>query len=330
MGSLRVQEYGQRHLVFWVGASLVLLWLWGMPFYLESTRYALSLGAGVRGSYQLATHANTLLAAATAVYWANIWARCRSVGKWGTALAAGGAIGLLASLLVRRIEAGNDSGGTLPVLYEVVLLATAGAVIVYLLIEGYYRSQAAGGFVMTVVMGAVACEIWLVSQGLSDLPGGTAPYWARAQSFAHVLGYGAFCLATSAGLAMLFWRPTPAAGRRTPGRRTPPSRENLEHFLAVCLVVGFAVFALAVALEAERAHQVWGRYWSGEAFGPWGLSVLLIYAIPLYLRSIKRLSGTRLAWFAISSFALSLLGFVASNLMLLGWEPVRGVLAFLS
>ncbi len=179
MGSLRVQEYGQRHLVFWVGASLVLLWLWGMPFYLESTRYALSLGAGVRGSYQLATHANTLLAAATAVYWANIWARCRSVGKWGAALAAGGAIGLLASLLVRRIEAGNDSGGTLPVLYEVVLLATAGAVIVYLLIEGYYRSQAAGGFVMTVVMGAVACEIWLVSQGLSDLPGGTAPDQAR-------------------------------------------------------------------------------------------------------------------------------------------------------
>ena len=154
---------------------------------------ALALGSraelGGPEVFRWITYANTVLAASTVLYAAYLWLPSEApVGRAASGLAAGGAAGVLATLLL-GLATGADRG---PGLHEGTSLFAAAAVIAYLALERTYGTRSAGIVVMSVVMVAVLCEMWMIRNGLTGagaLRAGFAGYWIEGHRLAVCLGY---------------------------------------------------------------------------------------------------------------------------------------------
>lgn len=113
-------------------------------------------------SHRLIGYANLLLLISSVLYLAHFCLKARVLGRWATALAALGALGLVAGLLVHTAK----SYGLQPnppdfftSLSEVMTLFCAFTVILYLVMEKVYRTRSAGAFVMPIVAAAVLFEM---------------------------------------------------------------------------------------------------------------------------------------------------------------------------
>lgn len=185
------------------------------------------------------TYANTALAASMAMYTTHLWLRTELVGRAATALATVGALGVLAGLALGALQTGAARIG----LYEGTALFSSAAVLAYLCLERAYRNRSAGIVVMSAVMLAVLCEMWLIVHGLAAPgrpPDGLAAYWEAAHRFAVSLGYCALALA--GGLAAV------GLARRSSGE----ARESVATLFAV-LSVGAPVLLLGVCMGAVWA-----------------------------------------------------------------------------
>ena len=197
--------------------------------------------AGLSDALRWVTWANTALAASTVLYLVYLWFRSEPTGVAASALAAGGAAGLVLTLALQSRGASSSGLG----LFEGTALLSAGAVLAYLAMEGAYRNRSAGIVVMPAVMAAVACEIWLIDNGLASAgypPGGLAAYWEASHRFAFCLGYCPLALAAGLALAASLGRPLP----------DPAARGAM----ATALGVGAPLIALGAGMGTVRALVV--------------------------------------------------------------------------
>jgi ABC-type transport system involved in cytochrome c biogenesis permease subunit len=296
---------------------LVLLWLGGMPFYFQDVVALLQLDGEVPGSYRLATSSNTLLAASTALYLANLWLDGRGVARLASSLAGLGALGLLTDVALRAFWP-EISGRAVSALdsaeYEAVALWVAVATVTWLAVEGGFRLHPVGAFVMPVIMCGVVAEIWLINGSTAGTGfavfSGLAAYWGQAFIVAQFLGYGAFLLAACLGvLYLLFhdWEPRERAARRA------PALWRLYELMVAALSVGLPLFAIAGIMLVGRAVDGSGSGWAGAAV--WTPLVLGTYGLLLWLLFRGPMAGPRLAWGSILGFGVTLLGYIAVHLL---------------
>lgn len=194
---------------------------WGMPMAMSGIALlalvAFMAGAGTADgrpdSLWGVTCANTALAGATLLYLSYQWCQTEIVGRAATALAGGGALGVVG---IVAISALRDHGSG-PGLFEGTALLSAAAVIAYLAMERVYRNRSAGVVVMAAVMVAVLCEMWLITEGhaAGGRPaGGLDRYWGAGHRFAFCLGYLPIAFAAFLGLQARLGRSPPRAVSR--------------------------------------------------------------------------------------------------------------------
>lgn len=309
-------------LLFWVLSLITAVGVAGMPFYFEGVRQAFEIPHPGFTCYQLATWSNTLLAASTAIYLINLGLRSDGVGKCATALAALGAMGVMGGLATRWAERQNALQGLVfatPKLYEVTVVFTALAVVVYLIMEAIYRNRSVGAFVMPIVMCAVAGEIWLVSNGFAS-PDYHIPvlthYWAQAHIVAHLIGYGALAVAALMGVFYLVRYHIESSSSSDNGVvRMLPDLWRIYNGIFVAIAVGLAVFAMASVLAVCWAVAAMGSDWNWGTKETWALLVLLTYGALFLALYARRMSGVGLAWWAILSFGATLACFLGVNLL---------------
>jgi cytochrome c-type biogenesis protein CcsB len=312
--------------LYWVSLLIITLGLTGMTIFAEG--HSLSVGTPFDKllSYKWTTYANLLLAASAIVYIAHLWFSARTVGKWATALATAGLIGMVVGLLVRWFELYQVlQQGHVPIanLYEVTVLFSAITVLIYLIMESVYRNRAAGAFVMPIVLSAVAFETWLVHDGQGN-PANLVPalksYWLDAHVLANFIGYGAFAVAAAMGVMYLLRANAEkrGAGSESLPIRAFPDLRKIDGLVFKSIAIGFPVFTLATVLGAAWAYDAWGGYWSWDPKETWALIVWLTYATYFHLRFVKGWSGTRMAWWAILGFGVTLFCFLGVNLYLSG------------
>ncbi|HEX9182717.1 MAG TPA: hypothetical protein VF876_05595 [Burkholderiales bacterium] len=283
----------KRGVTPWVAATAVgVAAAWTLARFLPDV----SAAEGSAASFRWVTLANTALAASTALYATHLWLRTDVVGRVATALAALGALGVLAGLALAALFTGEARVG----LYEGTALLSAGAVIAYLLLERAYSSRDAGIVVMPAVMLAVACEMWLIANGLAlpgSLPGGFGTYWEAGYRFAMVLGYGPIALAGAvAALALV--------GRR---ECTPASLARLTAGLAV----GAPLLLLAAGMGA-----VWTLFDAHASARPAGflfMSSLATAAALLAWVRMRELDALRQARLVLGVFVVATAGLLAAG-----------------
>jgi len=314
-------------LAYWFSLLLITLGIAGLAVFFEAGK----LVPGMRMlfdqllSRKLITYANLLLACSSLLYLAHLWFTTEAMGKWATGLAAAGAIGVSAALLVRWFETCyvlQESHAPITNLYEVTALFSAITVFIYLAMESVYRTRSAGAFVMPIVLSAVLFEIWLAANGQAD-PSNLMPalksYWMHAHVLANFIGYGAFAVAAAAGVMYLFRARAEARGHPDAfSLRALPDLQQIDDLIFKAIAVGFPVFTLATILGAAWAYEAWGGYWSWDPKENWALIVWLVYATYFHLRYVKGWEGARMAWWAILGFGVTLFCFLGVNLYLSG------------
>ncbi|HEX6828719.1 MAG TPA: hypothetical protein VF104_07045 [Burkholderiales bacterium] len=297
---------------------LALLWAGGMPFYFRDVALLLSLEGELPGSYRLATSANTLLAASTALYLANLWLDSRGAARLATWLAGIAALGLVMDVALRafwpelsgRRVAGVDSSE-----YEAVALWVALATGAWLTAERTFRIAPVGAFVMPLIMCGVVAEIWLIN-GSTARTGvavfsGLGGYWGHAFVVAQFVGYGAFLLAAGLGVIYLLFHDA-----------DPPERAALRvaaswrlyELMVAALSVGVPVFAIGGLMLLGSALDNSGSRWAGSTTA-WAALVLGTYGFLLWRIFRRPMPGERLAWGSILGLGATLLGYIVVHLL---------------
>lgn len=288
------------------------------------------LGAGATPltevySDKFTSYANLMLLGATVLYVGHLWYDSAVVGKWASALAAFGALGLLNGLLLRGTEApmlGSPEPILLTGLDGVMPLFSACTVLIYLAMERVYKTRAAGAFVMPIVAASVLFQSWLVANQ-QPAPDIASPllrsYFVRAHILSNFLAYGAFALAAALGVMVLLRHRVERAGPvRGIARRALFQLTRTEQLMYRAVALGMLLFGFATLLGASAANQAWGRYWALEPKESWALAVLLTYGGYLYLYHAKHWRGPRMAWLAILGFGVTGFGFLGIKLFSAG------------
>jgi ABC-type transport system involved in cytochrome c biogenesis permease subunit len=296
---------------------LALLWVGGMPFYFQDVTQLLRAEGDLSASYRLATSANTLLAASTALYVSNLWLESRGAARLASSLAGLGALGLAVDValrafwpeLVGRTVAGVDSAE-----FEAVALWVAAATGTWLVVERIFRLEPLGAFVMPVIMCGVVAEIWLINGSTAGAGfavfSGLAAYWGQAFVVAQFLGYGAFLLAAGLGVLYLLyheWEPRQREARRV------PLTWRLYELMVAALSVGLPMFAIAALMLVARFLD--GGGYVGLRAGAWATLVLATYGLLLWVLFRRPMAGERLAWSSILGFGATLLGYIVLHLL---------------
>ncbi|HEY0635579.1 MAG TPA: c-type cytochrome biogenesis protein CcsB [Gammaproteobacteria bacterium] len=305
---------------YWLTLLVVTLSLAGLAIFAEADRLAPGMPFQQLLSYKFTSYANLLLVASTLVYLAHLRFKAETVGKWATGLATAGMVGVLMALLVRWFESHQVlDEGHIPItnLYEVTLFFSALTTLVYLILESIYRRKATGAFVMPIVVAAIGFELWLVSRGQvgpQNLVPALKSYWLHAHVLTNFIGYGAFAVAAGAGAMYLVRARAERLGRSS----SLPSLETTDAITYKAIAIGFPTFTVATILGAAWAYDAWGGYWSWDPKETWSLIVWLTYAVYLHLRFVKGWAGTRMAWWAILGFGVTLFCFLGVNMFLSG------------
>ncbi|MDF9828786.1 cytochrome c biogenesis protein CcsA [Parabacteroides sp. PF5-6] len=102
------------------------------------------------------------------------------------------------------------------------------------------------------------------------------------------------------------------------------------------LLIGLALMTIGTFLGAIWANESWGRYWGWDPKETWALITMIVYAITLHLRLIKKLNN---AWLfnlmSVASFASVLMTFFGVNYFLSGMhaygqtDGVDGIFVYL-
>lgn len=304
--------------------ALAVLWLSGMPFFLQEIRVLTRSGLQ-GGNFRFATIGNTFIAASTVLYLAAAVLSLERVGRWATRLAGTGALVLVLDVSAHMLGISRTSMGTeisMRDAYDLISILVPMVVLLYLLGEHATRSRGAGVFVMPLVMCMIGAEMWLLAEGSGNrnfLAGGFRDYWGHAYLVAHVIGYGAFVLACGAALLYLVRQQFEARGGVPPAlARCLPDPWKAQSWMLAAIGAGVPLFLLALFLAVG-----WGLgadVWSGYAIMKilWVAAVLAFYGGLLLVLYSRNLSGVRMAWWTVAGLGLSLALFLGAQVLTLG------------
>lgn len=314
--------------LYWTGlvvvATLVLL----VIEYLETPTLVANIPFEDLFVFKLLGYGNLMLVASATLYITHLWLTSEFVGRWASLLAGMGALAIILALGTRWVETfwlHRPGHFVLDSLYEMVALFSALTVVIYLVMERVYRTRAAGGFVMLIVLAAVVFQIWLASHETA-IPGSHTrilrAYWMYAHVLGSFVGYGAFAIAAATGVAYLVRTQSKGLGAlvQAAGIRSLPAPDRIERQMHRSIMLGFPVFSLATALGAFWAYEAWGRYWAWDPKETWALMVCLIYATYFFFHFVRGWSGARMAWWSIAGFAITLFCFVGVRIL---WPGVH-------
>jgi ABC-type transport system involved in cytochrome c biogenesis permease subunit len=87
----------------------------------------------------------------------------------------------------------------------------------------------------------------------------------------------------------------------------------------MCLWIGLALMTAGTFLGAVWANESWGRYWGWDPKETWALITVVVYALTLHLRLVKRWDKPWLFnLMAVLSFAAVLMTYFGVNYLLGG------------
>ncbi len=306
----------------WGLGILAILWLLGMPHYFEDARALVAAGLSVPG-YHLATAANSLLAASTALYFTNLWLENETVRRLSPGLALGGAALLVVDLLMRSIGWAESDRVIITAhtnAFELVALVTVVLVVSGLLAEQAFRTAAAGAFLMPLVMCGVAAQIWLINhgpagQGFAAFTG-LGGYWGVAYLLAQVIGYGAFLAAALLSFLYLFRSQAEREGRSEfLSKRRIPGLWSLYAMIVGLIAFGLPVFLVAALFLSGWSIDATALTWRGLALNAWAVGVVVVFGFLAYRIFTRSMAGNTLATHVIAGFGVTLAAFTALHFL---------------
>ena len=174
-----------------------------------------------------------------------------------------------------------------------------------------WRNKALQGFA-TVTVPLVLIMMgfgYMRNPVLTPMAASLKTFWLYIHVYFAWLAFGAYALATAAGVLFLLKRRSLARGENNPTYDRFPSLDRLDELMFRYVVFGFITDTIMIAAGAIWAKDLWGSYWSWDPVETWSLVSWLIYGISIHLRVTFGWREARLAWLVIAALSTVIITF---------------------
>lgn len=200
--------------------------------------------------------------------------------------------------------------------YESLIFFSWMIIMIYLLTERRIQNKAAGVFIVPIAFIAMAYASFSpdVSSRIEPLIPALQSNWLTGHVFTCFLSYAAFAVAF--GFALLYLLKNNFTANPEKGNgfiNKLPSSTTLNNLIYQNTLLGFIFLTIGMVIGSIWAHHAWGSYWNWDPKEIWALITWFIYAIMLYSRHFRDLSGKRLAIIALIGFASVLFTYLGVN-----------------
>lgn len=196
--------------------------------------------------------------------------------------------------------------------YEFANAFVWGVALCFLIFVKKYRFDVLGTFIAPVIL-LIIGYVSVQSREIHELMPALQRRWPGFHVSMAIIGYGAFGVA----LPFLIWDPFPGSFSGI------PDNEMLDRIIYRAVVLGFLFLTLCMVTGAIWAKKAWGTYWKWDPKKTWSLITWLIYAIFLYLRLRKGMTGRKAAVFAVAGFLCVIITYVGVNTLIAGLHSYK-------
>lgn len=189
------------------------------------------------------------------------------------------------------------------------------AALVFFLVEREHRLGILGAFILPGVVLACAAATLGGDFAFAALEPKMRSAWLNWHPALLMAAYALFGNAFGVGVALLVQERQLKS--RHPGALCfrLPSLEELDRLNAALISYGLPILAAGLGGGIVWAHGAWQKQWAGDPKVVSALGTACLYALFLYLRRSRGLSGRRAVYLSMAGFASVIFTFVVASLL---------------
>jgi cytochrome c-type biogenesis protein CcsB len=244
----------------------------------------------------------------------------KSVGALSTAILGAGFGIHTAGLILRWVETHRTGYGYIPLsnMYESLIFFSWTIILVYLVIDLWYRQRLIGAFVTPFAFLAIALTSIIrgVDAKITPLMPALQSNWLAIHVITCFFGYASFAI--SFGVSILYILRANQEGKTSGFSKWWPSAQILDEINYKAIIIGFPMLTLGIVTGAAWANYAWGTYWSWDPKETWSLITWFVYAAFLHARFTRDWRGRKAAILSIIGFTAVLFTYFGVNYLLSG------------
>jgi cytochrome c-type biogenesis protein CcsB len=217
----------------------------------------------------------------------------------------------LAAVVIRLVGEGHAPIANIGEAVSFFALCT---ILVYAYLEVRMRTQAMGIFILTIVLVFQTVATFRY-EPFAPIADSLRSAWFAVHVMGTILSFSGFTIATvSSALYLLLYRELHAAKPGFVFQRIPPL-ETLDAMSRRGVKLGLILLTLGMLTGMLWAKGAWGYFWRWDPKMCTSLTVWLIYAAYMWLRTRQSWSGRRAAYVALFGFCMLVFTFVIVDLV---------------
>ena len=199
--------------------------------------------------------------------------------------------------------------------YESLIFFSWMIIMIYLVIEWRIKSKAVGVFILPIAFLLMAYASFSpnVDNRIEPLIPALQSNWLTSHVLTCFIGYAAFTVAFGFSLLYLLKNKTIDNHKDFNFLNIVPELSVLDKMIYRVTLFGFICLTVGIIIGSIWAHHAWGSYWNWDPKETWSLVTWFIYAIMLFSRLVRDLTGKDIAIIAIIGFVSVLFTYLGVN-----------------
>ncbi len=198
-------------------------------------------------------------------------------------------------------------------------------VLVFLLSQFRYRAFFLGLFVAPLAL-IMTLPSLIIPEAMVEGDPSLGHPWIRSTHIILIfLGQALFTVAFIAGVIYLFQEKSIKAKHMGSFLKKLPSLTTLDNINHICLIIGFPLLTVGLALGFLYANEIWADQWKWGQRETWSLVTWFLYTVLIHGRLTSRWRGRKAAIGAILGFIIILFTFLISYIAPVVLESMRSV-----
>jgi cytochrome c-type biogenesis protein CcsB len=242
---------------------------------------------------------------ASLFYFVHLWTQKQRIAGWGFNSIIVGAIVHTATLVILYSKGNPIAGGLDRSLYLFSWLTT----VVYLVVcQIKSKALILGAFIAPLAFLMTLPSV-ILPQGVIKIDPSLGSPWILVHIILVFLGEALFTVAFIAGVLYIFQERQIKSKRMGSFLKKLPSLTTLDNLNHVCLLTGFPLLTIGLALGLLSAKEIWGALWNWGQKETWSLVTWFLYAVLIHGRLASGWKGRRAALGAVLGFGVILFTF---------------------
>jgi cytochrome c-type biogenesis protein CcsB len=180
--------------------------------------------------------------------------------------------------------------------------------LVYIVSQARFKASILGAFVSPLAFLMILPSV-ILPQGIIEHDPSLRNPWILIHIALVFLGEALFTIAFIAGVLYLFQEKRIKSKRIGNFLKKLPSLTALDNLNHVCLLVGFLLLTIGLALGLLFAKEIWGASWRWGSKETWSLVTWFLYAVLIHGRLATGWRGKKAAVGAVLGFGIILFTF---------------------